>query len=75
MAAWRLLLPGRFRLLEHWCDFVGARAAQLRVINEDQWRQVGPVLSLVAIWRYRDSAMSSCAPRIVTPTKRVAVLR
>ncbi|KXZ49891.1 hypothetical protein GPECTOR_19g342 [Gonium pectorale] len=38
VAAWRLLLPGRFRLLDRWCAF--AAASQSRVVTEDTWRQV-----------------------------------
>eukprot|EP00798_Chlamydomonas_sp_ICE-L_P014499 gene14499-20525_t len=42
LAAWRLLLQGRFRLLDQWCDFVSAeeRKGAVKVINEDQWRQI-----------------------------------
>ena len=28
------------RLLDRWCEFVQSKA-DVRVINEDQWRQVG----------------------------------
>ena len=39
--AWKLVLTGRFRLLERWTSFVAERQATagLRIINEDQWRQ------------------------------------
>jgi len=34
-------MAGRFRLLDKWLDFVRQRKHMMRVINEDQWRQVG----------------------------------
>ncbi|KAG1680392.1 hypothetical protein FOA52_015483 [Chlamydomonas sp. UWO 241] len=38
---WRLVLSGRFRLLDRFCAFAEARpAGELRVVTEDQWRQV-----------------------------------
>ncbi|GAX82015.1 hypothetical protein CEUSTIGMA_g9443.t1 [Chlamydomonas eustigma] len=40
LAAWQLLLPGRFRLLDRWCDFIVHKGKSLLVINEDQWWQV-----------------------------------
>lgn len=36
--AWRLVLAGRFRLLNEWCDFVEKN--QRHNISEDTWRQV-----------------------------------
>ncbi|XP_031107982.1 DCN1-like protein 3 isoform X2 [Ipomoea triloba] len=36
--AWRLVLAGRFRLLDQWCDFVEKN--QRHNISEDTWRQV-----------------------------------
>ncbi|XP_009376275.1 defective in cullin neddylation protein AAR3 [Pyrus x bretschneideri] len=36
--AWRLVLAGRFRLLNQWCDFVEKN--QRHNISEDTWRQV-----------------------------------
>ncbi|XP_047958165.1 defective in cullin neddylation protein AAR3 isoform X2 [Salvia hispanica] len=36
--AWRLVLSGRFRLLNHWCNFVEKN--QRYNISEDTWRQV-----------------------------------
>ncbi|KAK9272634.1 hypothetical protein L1049_003010 [Liquidambar formosana] len=38
VAAWRLVLAGRFRLLSQWCDFVEKN--QRHNISEDAWRQV-----------------------------------
>eukprot|EP00195_Chlamydomonas_chlamydogama_P011320 CAMPEP_0202897888 /NCGR_PEP_ID=MMETSP1392-20130828/6541_1 /ASSEMBLY_ACC=CAM_ASM_000868 /TAXON_ID=225041 /ORGANISM="Chlamydomonas chlamydogama, Strain SAG 11-48b" /LENGTH=294 /DNA_ID=CAMNT_0049583653 /DNA_START=176 /DNA_END=1058 /DNA_ORIENTATION=+ len=40
IAAWQLVLAGRFRLLSAWCDFLWQKHSTVRVINEDQWRQV-----------------------------------
>lgn len=40
VAAWQLLLSGRFRLLDRWIMFV-RNQAQLLTITEDTWRQVG----------------------------------
>ncbi|MCL7048040.1 hypothetical protein MKW94_017909 [Papaver nudicaule] len=37
-AAWRLVLAGRFRLLNHWCDFVEKHKKYN--ISEDTWQQV-----------------------------------
>lgn len=39
--AWRLVLAGRFRLLGPWLDFLSQERSSMRVVNEDQWRQVG----------------------------------
>ncbi len=39
LAAWQLLLSGRFRLLHRWCDFIKSLQS-LRVISEDQWWQI-----------------------------------
>ncbi|XP_057463434.1 defective in cullin neddylation protein AAR3-like [Actinidia eriantha] len=36
--SWRLVLAGRFRLLNQWCDFVEKN--QRHNISEDTWRQV-----------------------------------
>ncbi|KAM7516774.1 hypothetical protein LguiA_006357 [Lonicera macranthoides] len=36
--AWRLVLAGRFRLLDQWCNFVERN--QRHNISEDTWRQV-----------------------------------
>ncbi|CAA0828414.1 Domain of unknown function (DUF298 [Striga hermonthica] len=36
--AWRLVLSGRFRLLDQWCNFVEKH--QRHNISEDTWRQV-----------------------------------
>ncbi|XP_022884111.1 DCN1-like protein 2 isoform X1 [Olea europaea var. sylvestris] len=36
--AWRLILAGRFRLLNQWCNFVESN--QRHNISEDTWRQV-----------------------------------
>ncbi|XP_057769504.1 defective in cullin neddylation protein AAR3-like [Salvia miltiorrhiza] len=36
--AWRLVLSGRFRLINHWCNFVEKN--QRYNISEDTWRQV-----------------------------------
>lgn len=38
ITAWRLVLAGRFRLLNQWCDFVENN--QRHNISEDTWRQV-----------------------------------
>ncbi|XP_059670349.1 defective in cullin neddylation protein AAR3 isoform X2 [Cornus florida] len=38
LTAWRLVLPGRFRLLNQWCNFVENN--QRHNISEDTWRQV-----------------------------------
>ncbi|XP_021891081.1 DCN1-like protein, partial [Carica papaya] len=38
IAAWRLVLAGRFRLLNQWCDFVEKN--QRHNISEDTWQQV-----------------------------------
>lgn len=38
ITAWRLILAGRFRLLNQWCDFVEKN--QRHNISEDTWRQV-----------------------------------
>ncbi|TYI86280.1 hypothetical protein E1A91_D04G054000v1 [Gossypium mustelinum] len=38
VAAWRLVLAGRFRLLNQWCDFVEKN--QRHNISEDTWQQV-----------------------------------
>lgn len=38
IAAWKLVLVGRFRLLNQWCDFVEKN--QRYNISEDTWRQV-----------------------------------
>ncbi|GAB2287841.1 hypothetical protein Dimus_022196 [Dionaea muscipula] len=38
VTAWRLVLAGRFRLLNNWCDFVEKN--QRHNISEDTWRQV-----------------------------------
>ncbi|GMH15667.1 hypothetical protein Nepgr_017508 [Nepenthes gracilis] len=38
VAAWKLVLAGQFRLLNHWCDFVEKN--QQHNISEDTWRQV-----------------------------------
>ncbi|KAL3695170.1 hypothetical protein R1sor_008821 [Riccia sorocarpa] len=38
VAAWRLVLTGRFRLLDQWCAFVLVH--QRHSISEDTWRQV-----------------------------------
>ncbi|KAK4805012.1 hypothetical protein SAY86_004829 [Trapa natans] len=38
VAAWRLILAGRFRLLNQWCDFVERN--QRYNISEDTWQQV-----------------------------------
>ncbi|XVF16635.1 hypothetical protein REPUB_Repub10bG0049400 [Reevesia pubescens] len=38
VAAWRLVLAGRFRLLNRWCDFVEQN--QRHNISEDTWQQV-----------------------------------
>ncbi|KAK6913274.1 Potentiating neddylation domain [Dillenia turbinata] len=38
VTAWRLVLAGRFRLLNQWCDFVEKN--QRYNISEDTWRQV-----------------------------------
>ncbi|KAL5739070.1 hypothetical protein ACOSQ2_028250 [Xanthoceras sorbifolium] len=38
VAAWRLALAGRFRLLNQWCNFVEKN--QRHNINEDTWQQV-----------------------------------
>ena len=37
LAAWPLLLAGRFRLMDRWCAFVAQ--AQRLGITEDTWRQ------------------------------------
>ncbi|KAG2452613.1 hypothetical protein HYH02_002850 [Chlamydomonas schloesseri] len=39
VAAWRLVLAGRFRLLERWCAFARGQHA-IKVVTEDTWRQV-----------------------------------
>eukprot|EP00879_Flechtneria_rotunda_P030435 GHRR01033067.1.p1 GENE.GHRR01033067.1~~GHRR01033067.1.p1 ORF type:complete len:297 (+),score=124.65 GHRR01033067.1:203-1093(+) len=39
VAAWRLVLAGRFRLLERWCSYVTTHV-KASVILEDTWRQV-----------------------------------
>ncbi|XVE83770.1 hypothetical protein DITRI_Ditri16bG0113100 [Diplodiscus trichospermus] len=38
VAAWRLVLAGRFRLLNQWCNFV--EKYQRHNISEDTWQQV-----------------------------------
>ncbi|KNA07953.1 hypothetical protein SOVF_166730 [Spinacia oleracea] len=38
IAAWKVVLFGRFRLLDQWCDFVEKN--QRHNITEDTWRQV-----------------------------------
>ncbi|XP_015867659.3 defective in cullin neddylation protein AAR3 isoform X1 [Ziziphus jujuba] len=38
VSAWKLVLVGRFRLLNQWCDFVEKN--QRHNISEDTWRQV-----------------------------------
>ncbi|KAF5830845.1 Cullin binding-domain-containing protein [Dunaliella salina] len=38
--AWSLIMVGRFRLLDKWLDFVRQRKSTMRVISEDQWRQL-----------------------------------
>lgn len=38
VGAWRIVLAGRFRLLNQWCDFVEKN--QRHNISEDSWRQV-----------------------------------
>ncbi|XP_077224475.1 LOW QUALITY PROTEIN: defective in cullin neddylation protein (DUF298) [Tasmannia lanceolata] len=38
IAAWRLVLAGRFRLLNQWCDFVEKH--QRHNISEDMWQQL-----------------------------------
>ncbi|KAL3813384.1 hypothetical protein ACJIZ3_014652 [Penstemon smallii] len=38
VTGWRLVLAGRFRLLNHWCSFVEEN--QRHNISEDTWRQV-----------------------------------
>ncbi|KAL6761349.1 Cullin binding-domain-containing protein [Haematococcus lacustris] len=42
ISAWRLLLPGRFRLLPEWLEFMSDRQGSTsgRALSEDQWRQV-----------------------------------
>ncbi|KAG2446056.1 hypothetical protein HXX76_000658 [Chlamydomonas incerta] len=39
VAAWRLVLAGRFRLLERWCAFAAGQQGT-KVVTEDTWRQV-----------------------------------
>lgn len=41
LEAWRVLMPGRFRLLNDWVEFVLSRQHVVRMLTEDQWRQVG----------------------------------
>ncbi|KAJ6396009.1 hypothetical protein OIU77_021118 [Salix suchowensis] len=38
VSAWKLVLAGRFRLLNQWCDFV--QENQRHNISEDTWQQV-----------------------------------
>ncbi|KAF2533531.1 hypothetical protein F2Q70_00032033 [Brassica cretica] len=38
LTAWKLVLVGRFRLLNHWCDFI--EKTQRHNITEDTWQQV-----------------------------------
>ncbi|XP_009628769.1 defective in cullin neddylation protein AAR3 [Nicotiana tabacum] len=38
VTAWKLVLAGRFRLLDHWCNFVEKN--QRYNISEDTWQQV-----------------------------------
>uniref|UniRef100_A0A7S3QKI9 Defective in cullin neddylation protein n=1 Tax=Dunaliella tertiolecta TaxID=3047 RepID=A0A7S3QKI9_DUNTE len=38
--AWSMIMVGRFRLLDKWLDFVRQRKSTMRVISEDQWRQL-----------------------------------
>ncbi|XP_060193761.1 defective in cullin neddylation protein AAR3 [Lycium barbarum] len=38
VAAWKIVLAGRFRLLDHWCNFVEKN--QRYNISEDTWQQV-----------------------------------
>lgn len=40
LEAWKLVLSGRFRLLDRWCEFIQSRSDEIHVISEDQWRQV-----------------------------------
>ncbi|CAI9109148.1 OLC1v1008912C1 [Oldenlandia corymbosa var. corymbosa] len=37
--AWRLVLAGKFRLLNQWCNFVGSKSHRHN-ISEDTWKQV-----------------------------------
>lgn len=46
VAAWRLVLCGRFRLLDRFCGFVISNHKST-VILEDTWRQVSSWQSLV----------------------------
>jgi hypothetical protein len=39
LAAWQLVLCGRFRLLERWCSYVSSHH-KANVVLEDTWRQV-----------------------------------
>ncbi|XP_015063647.1 DCN1-like protein 2 [Solanum pennellii] len=38
VTGWKIVLAGRFRLLDHWCDFVEKK--QRYNISEDTWQQV-----------------------------------
>ena len=38
--AWQLILHGRFRLLDRWCEFIQNKGVGLQVVSEDQWGQV-----------------------------------
>jgi len=40
ITAWQLIMHGRFRLLDRWCEFVRGKGASLQVVSEDQWGQV-----------------------------------
>ena len=40
VAGWQLMLSGRFRLLQPWCKFMGAKAQQRLAVTDDTWTQV-----------------------------------
>ncbi len=64
VAAWRLVLAGRFRLLERWCTF--ARGQQvIKVVTEDTWRQVSAASCCGWMHRAHDYRKSAgwCAKR------------
>lgn len=61
VGAWRLVLAGRFRLLEPWCNFISGHT-RTTVVLEDTWRQVPP---LQPTWR-RHHHRRMCRRRFLT---------
>ncbi|XP_074566501.1 defective in cullin neddylation protein AAR3-like [Curcuma longa] len=59
LAGWRLVLNGRFRLLDEWCNFVGMH--QRHNILEDTWQQV------LAFSRYVNEDLEGYDPKGAWP--------